>query len=141
MKELCECCGKEIKRDFGKVCEKCERKVLNNLKNRGGEILENKKCKVCGGSYDGEREMCLACLNELGVNVDNELGYTDKVYGVKRELEYEKEAIIMEIGEFEIVGEKQDKVMIEAFDIEYECWINEATNRLQIKEVGYEGLF
>lgn len=29
--DKCECCGKEIKRGYGKVCANCERKVLKDL--------------------------------------------------------------------------------------------------------------
>jgi len=28
---LCECCGERIERGFGKVCEKCEKKVLKKM--------------------------------------------------------------------------------------------------------------
>lgn len=38
--EKCECCGKEIKRGYGKVCASCERKVFKNLKKSEKALVD-----------------------------------------------------------------------------------------------------
>lgn len=62
-------------------------------------------------------------------------------YKVLEEIEFLKEEIVEEIGEFKVEEEANTVYIIGQHDIKYKCYIGKSSGILQIKEVGYEGLF